>query len=97
MLLATILFVLLSPGVLLTLPAGSRGIIMSGETSLLAVLVHAVLFYFLVPFLAPTASKLGIEGFQDSSDDLPPCTDEACEAIGLKCCGNGATSCVHKC
>lgn len=43
-LLATILFIVLSPGVLLTLPPVKR----SGNTSLLAVLVHAVVFYILM-------------------------------------------------
>ena len=39
-----ILFFVLSPGVLLTLPPGSRGILMSGQTSLIAAAVHAVVF-----------------------------------------------------
>ena len=94
--LATLLFVLLSPGVLLTLPAGSKGVVMSGQTSFMAVLVHAVLFYFLVPFLAPTARRLGLEGFQGAT---PPangtpaaCTDDACKQVGLKCCPSGKCS-----
>jgi hypothetical protein len=98
--LATILFVLLSPGILLTLPAGGKGIVMSGQTSMMAVLVHAVLFYFLVPFLTPMARRLGLEGFQGTPPPAPmpaACTDEACAAIGLKCCGNGATSCAKSC
>ncbi len=59
-LLATILFIVLSPGVLLTLPPvkGSK-IFMSGKTSLVAVLVHAAVFYvalMVVPsLLAPPA------------------------------------------
>lgn len=97
--LATILFVLLSPGILLTLPAGGKGIVMSGQTSMMAVLVHAVLFYFLVPFLTPLARRVGLEGFQGTPPPPPPaeCTDEACAAIGLKCCGNGSTSCAQTC
>ena len=39
-----ILFILLSPGVLLTLPPLSKGIFMSGQTSITAVIVHAVVF-----------------------------------------------------
>jgi hypothetical protein len=100
MLVATLLFILLSPGVLLTLPAGSKGIVMSGQTSLMAVLVHAVLFYFLVPFLAPMARRLGLEGFQGDASapgGAIPCTDEMCASSGLKCCGNGATSCSQSC
>lgn len=45
---ATLLFVLLSPGVLLTLPPVGGKIFMSGKTSLIAVLVHAVVFYILL-------------------------------------------------
>jgi hypothetical protein len=40
----TILFVLLSPGVLLTLPPGSNGVFMSGQTSMGAIMVHALVF-----------------------------------------------------
>ncbi len=43
-----LLFLLLSPGVLLTLPPGSRGIFMSGQTSLVAALVHAFVFAFVL-------------------------------------------------
>jgi hypothetical protein len=98
MLVQTLLFILLSPGVLLTLPAGSRGIVMSGQTSFLAVLVHAVLFYFLVPFLEPLARRVGLEGFQGATAvatvPINPgagakCTEVACGAVGLKCCPSG--------
>ena len=39
-----LIFFLLSPGVLLTIPPGSRGLFMSGQTSLIAAAVHAVVF-----------------------------------------------------
>jgi hypothetical protein len=39
-----VLFVLLSPGVLLTIPPGSRGLFMSGQTSGNAVIVHSVVY-----------------------------------------------------
>lgn len=39
-----ILFVLLSPGMLLTLPQGSKGMYFSGQTSLLSSLMHALVF-----------------------------------------------------
>jgi hypothetical protein len=39
-----LLFILLSPGVLLTLPPGNKGVYMSRQTSLKAVAVHAVVF-----------------------------------------------------
>jgi hypothetical protein len=53
-LIITFLFVVLSPGVLLTLPAVGKKIFMSGQTSLMAVLVHAFLFYLLLSSLKPT-------------------------------------------
>jgi len=39
-----LLFFLLSPGVLLTIPPGSKGLFVSGQTSVLAAAVHAVVF-----------------------------------------------------
>jgi hypothetical protein len=51
LLLATVLFIVLSPGLLLTLPPLGKGVFMSGQTSVLAVLVHAVVFYFLYSYL----------------------------------------------
>jgi Protein of unknown function (DUF3339) len=44
--LATVLlFILLSPGLLLTLPPVGKKVFMSGKTSVVAVLVHAAVFY----------------------------------------------------
>jgi hypothetical protein len=40
----TALFVILSPGLLLTLPPGSGGVFMSGQTSLISVTAHALVF-----------------------------------------------------
>ena len=40
----TLLYVILSPGFLLTLPPMSKGIFMSGQTSAMAVAVHAAVF-----------------------------------------------------
>ena len=40
----TVLFLTLSPGLLLTLPPGSGGVVRSGQTSLSAVITHAVVF-----------------------------------------------------
>lgn len=42
--LTAVLFFVLSPGVLLTLPPGGRGIFISRQTSLLAAAVHALVF-----------------------------------------------------
>ena len=43
-LLAFLLFALLSPGLLLTLPSGSKGVFMSLQTSIPAVFLHAFIF-----------------------------------------------------
>jgi hypothetical protein len=39
-----ILFFLLSPGVLLTIPQGSNGLYMSRQTSMVSILTHALVF-----------------------------------------------------
>ena len=44
LLVTTTLFLALSPGLLLTLPPGSGGVFRSGQTSLPAVLTHAIVF-----------------------------------------------------
>ena len=48
-----LLFLILSPGILLTIPAGSRGLFMSGQTSLVAAAVHAVVFLIVAGLLRP--------------------------------------------
>lgn len=40
----TVLFVALSPGMLLTLPPGSKGVLTSGQTSQASALVHTVVY-----------------------------------------------------
>lgn len=74
---ATLFFVLLAPGVLLTLPPKSKGIFMSGQTSMLAVLVHAVVFYVVLKYLLP---MVGVEGFEDA----PKCNNDR-DCIGGSC------------
>ena len=49
--LVALLFFVLSPGVLLTLPPGSRGVFASGQTSIIAAAVHALVFMVAVYFL----------------------------------------------
>jgi hypothetical protein len=56
-----LLFVLLSPGVLLTLPPGSRGIFYSGQTSLMAAVVHAAVFVFVAPYFYDFMQRLGLD------------------------------------
>jgi hypothetical protein len=46
-----VLFILLTPGVLLTIPPGTKGVFMSGQTSMLAVGVHTLLYALLFSFM----------------------------------------------
>jgi hypothetical protein len=57
-LVAGLVFFLLSPGVLLTIPAGSRGLFASGQTSVVAAAVHATLFVVVAYLLTGV-----VEGF----------------------------------
>lgn len=50
----TILFVALSPGILLTIPPGSKGLFLSGQTSMAAIAVHALVFAIVFAFLRKT-------------------------------------------
>ena len=45
------LFVILSPGLLLTLPPGSGGVFRSGQTSMLAVVLHSIVLAVLFAIL----------------------------------------------
>jgi|TARA_B110001452_G_scaffold267506_1_gene277734 hypothetical protein len=44
LLVTTTLFILLSPGILLSIPPGSKGLFMSGQTSLTSAMVHTLVF-----------------------------------------------------
>ena len=68
---ATLLFVLLSPGILLTLPPVGSKIFMSGKTSLIAVLVHAVVFYVLLCYRRSIPILNMVEGFTDVDPGMP--------------------------
>ena len=46
-----VLFVLLTPGVLLTIPPASRGVLTSGQSSVTAVGVHTLVFALVFSFL----------------------------------------------
>jgi hypothetical protein len=84
-LLIAVLFFVLSPGVLLTLPPGSKGIFTSGQTSLVAAAVHALVFMVAVHLLwiyviHPT------EGFATCSPTKPCsagiCVNGTCKIVG---------------
>lgn len=70
---ATLLFILLSPGVLLTLPPVGGKIFMSGKTSLIAVLVHAVVFYIIMSYRRqiPVINVI-LEGFEGQGEEGDP-------------------------
>ena len=57
------LFFLLSPGVLLTLPAGSKGIWMSGQTSVAAALIHSLVFVVILTLIDKHLQMNSYEGF----------------------------------
>ena len=50
----TILFILLSPGMMITLPAGSKGLFMSGQTNISAIFTHALIFAIVFALLRKT-------------------------------------------
>jgi len=50
----TVLFILLSPGVVLTLPPGKAGFITTGETNMEAMLSHTLVFAIVFAFLRKT-------------------------------------------
>jgi FtsZ-binding cell division protein ZapB len=64
MLAVTLLFVLLSPGILLTLPPVGKKVFMSCKTSVAAVLVHALVFAVLLANLRKIPFLNRLEGFQ---------------------------------
>jgi hypothetical protein len=68
MLFEAVLFILLQPGVLLTIPPVGKSIFMSGKTSIPAVILHALLFasiLYLVKTYVPKVYRIG-EGFQSA-------------------------------
>jgi len=68
LLIAAVLFFVLSPGIVLTLPPGGRGIFCSRQTSVMAAAVHAVVFFavgYVLLYGVP-----GVEGFDNSCANL---------------------------
>jgi hypothetical protein len=70
------LFFLLSPGVLLTLPAGSKGVWMSGQTSIAAAIVHALVFVLVLHYLKRYMRSM--EGFAGTGEKCTPGQAGAC-------------------
>jgi hypothetical protein len=85
---AAILFFVLSPGVLLTIPPGTKGLFMSGQTSLVAAAVHAVVF------VAALYCVRACYGMQENFDTVKPTmckADTDCKGLttGGCFCANG--------
>jgi hypothetical protein len=76
-----VLFFVLSPGVLLTLPPGSKGVFMSRQTSLLAAAVHAVVFVLVAGYIRRNYTW---EGFEDKKAAGADCGADA-ECQSNKC------------
>ena len=53
-----VLFIALTPGVLLTIPPGSKGLFMSGQTSPASVAVHTVVFALVFALLRKQFPKV---------------------------------------
>ena len=84
LLVLAVLFILLSPGVLLTIPAGSRGIWMSRQTSIQAVLVHALLFgvvLYMVKMYWP-AYRRSVDPFQTMTQQAANISAQRANATG---------------
>lgn len=94
LLIATLFFILLSPGVLLTLPPVGSKILMSGKTSLMAVLVHAVVFYVLLScrHMIPLVNR--IEGFANSRNIGDQCNSTNRCSVGY--CKPETNKCAKK-
>jgi len=80
---ATLLFILLSPGFLLTLPAESKGFFMSRQTSLSSIIVHALIFAVLYQLYLNTCSAW--EGFGLSEPDKNICGIHQPCPVGFGC------------
>ena len=64
---ATILFILLSPGLLLTLPPVGGKVWMSRKMSVISVFVHAVVFFVLLAYRRSIPLLNRVEGFQSTA------------------------------
>lgn len=66
------LFIILSPGLLLTIPRIGKKMFMSGKTSVMAVAVHALIFAAILYFLF----GMRLEGFETESQCMSDCASK---------------------
>jgi hypothetical protein len=87
-----VLFFILSPGILLTLPPVGKKVFMSGKTSIMAAAVHALVFWLVLKYF----QSCGIfEGFQAAAAE-PADLGNACTSDNA--CTAGSTTCyLGKC
>lgn len=100
MLAEVVLFILLSPGLLLTLPPVGKKVFMSCQTSVAAVFVHAVVFYLALTYLPYIPVLNSLDGFQDKregSRSQRGAVSGAAAAVGgvLGAAGEGVSSITH--
>ena len=81
------LFFLLSPGVILTIPAGSKGLFFSGQTSIAAAIVHALVFVLVCYYLR----KYLVEGFDNEG---PAMGTEMCPMGTVRVSGACRSTCL---
>lgn len=72
MLAEVVLFILLSPGLLLTLPRVGKKMFMSCQTSTAAVFVHALIFAFALMYLHYIPILNQLDGFQNTTNPGGP-------------------------
>jgi len=94
-LLVAVLFFVLSPGVLLTLPPGSRGIFASGQTSIAATAVHALVFMVAVHLLWVYVIHPS-EGFTSHVSEVSFCGPCDVDNAGERCKLNPAFQCIDQ-
>lgn len=99
-----LLFVILSPGVILTLPPVGSKIFFSGKTCITAVLVHAAVFAVVYHFALKALKDYKMDGFASAvSAPAVPCSPNGTivysgiegnllSQVKGKCCSGNATS-----
>lgn len=70
MIIETILFILLSPGLIITLPLYTKNGFLSYRTNTIAVFIHAIVFMILLILINRFSLFNGIEGFQLTRESL---------------------------
>ena len=87
---AAFLFIVLSPGLLLTLPPVGKKVWMSGKTSVISVFVHAAVFFALMAYRQSIPLLNRLEGFQ-TAVSASTCVDECGTCPPTQQCINTGT------